>query len=164
MVFAIAADLVVVIHFVWILFIIGGFPLFLYLNSTTGRVLHLIALTITIGMQITRTICPLTYLEAFLKSKDQTQAVYPGSFLIEKLESLIYVEDVALEIISYLTIVFCLIVLLSFLIRPLRKKEQRMDLSNHYRGEPQHQPWEESNERHPDKLKHNKRKRPLDDV
>ena len=124
MLFTIAADLVVIIHFIWILFIIGGFPLFLYLNSTAGRVIHLIALIITIGMQTTSTICPLTYLEAFLKSKGNASRVYPGSFLIEKLESLIYVENVTLEIISWLTIVFFLIVVLSFRFRPLRKKEQ----------------------------------------
>lgn len=122
--FAIAADLVVVIHFVWILFIIGGFPLFLYLNSTAGRVIHLIALIITIGMQMTHSICPLTYLEAFLKSKGSASKVYPGSFLIEKLESLIYVEDVTLEIMSWLTITFFLIVVMSFRFRPLRKKER----------------------------------------
>ncbi|HEU18269.1 MAG TPA: DUF2784 family protein [Deltaproteobacteria bacterium] len=111
MLFAVAADMVVVIHFIWILFIIGGFPFFLYLNSTAGRILHLIALIITIGMQITHTICPLTYLEAFLKSKGHGQhSVYPGSFLIEKLESLIYVEDVTLGIISLLTVAFLFIV------------------------------------------------------
>jgi len=122
MLFAVAADMVVVIHFIWILFIIGGFPFFLYLNSTAGRILHLIALIITIGMQITHTICPLTYLEAFLKSKGHEHSVYPGSFLIEKLESLIYVEDVTLGIISLLTVAFLFIVLLSFRFRPLRKK------------------------------------------
>lgn len=124
MVSAIAADLVVVIHFIWILFIIGGFPLFLYLNSTAGRIIHLIALTITIVMQMTRTICPLTYLEAFLKSNGNASRVYPGSFLIEKLESLIYVDDFTLAIISYATIAFFLIVVLSFRFRPLRKKER----------------------------------------
>ena len=49
---------------------------------------------------MTRTICPLTYLEAFLKSKGNASRVYPGSFLIEKLESLIYVDDVTSAMVA----------------------------------------------------------------
>ena len=79
------------------------------------------ALIITILMQLTKTICPLTYLEAYLKSRDISEAVYPGSFIIERIEDIIYVEDVVtLERISYLTIVFFIIVLFSFWFRPVR--------------------------------------------
>jgi hypothetical protein len=161
---AVATDIVVVIHFLWIIFIIGGFPFFLYVNSTTGRVLHLIALLVTAGMQATGTICPLTYLEAFLKSKGSGHPGHPGSFIIGKLESLIYVEDTTLEIISWLTMAFLLVALLSFRFRPLRKKEGLVDLPDHDRREPQRQPGEEGNEDHPDDLEDDERNRPPDNV
>jgi ABC-type multidrug transport system permease subunit len=131
MLFTISADIVVVIHFLWIVFIIGGFPFFLYVNSTVGRVLHLIALVITVGMQITGTICPLTYLEAFLKSKGGDFSVHPWSFISGALESLIYVDHSTLEIISWMTLAFLVVVVLSFKLRPLRTKGKTSNSSNH---------------------------------
>lgn len=119
--YKIAADLLVFIHFMWILFIILGFPLFLYLKLAKWRLVHLAALIITIIMQVTRTICPLTYLEAYLKSKGLSHSVYPGSFIIEAIEELIYVQDVTLEFISFLTLIYIIVVLLSFWLRPIKK-------------------------------------------
>jgi hypothetical protein len=124
MLFKITADLVIVIHFLWIVFIIVGFPIFLYFNLTVWRLIHLTVLVVTIIMQVTRTICPLTYLEAYLKSKDSVRSVYPGSFIIGKIEDLIYVQDITLEIISYLTLLFFLIVLFSFWFRPIKRNEK----------------------------------------
>lgn len=75
-------------------------------------------------MQLTHTICPLTYLEAYLKSKGASGDVYPGQFMIETIERLIYVEDLTLEKITYLTMIFLIIVLLSFWFKPLIFKKQ----------------------------------------
>lgn len=122
MLFKIAVDSIVFIHFLWILFIILGFPIFLYFNLYKWRIFHLIALIAAIIMQITRTICPLTYLEAYLKSKDIDHSVYPGSFIIEKIEGLIYVQDVTLQKIACLTIIFFVVVLLSFWFRPVKRQ------------------------------------------
>jgi len=122
MLFTIAGHIVVFIHFLWILFIILGFPLFLYLKLSRWRLIHLVAIIATVSMQVAGIICPLTYLEAYLQSRDLSGPVYPGSFVIEKIEELIYVEDFTLEIIMYLTAVYLLAVILSFWIRPIRKK------------------------------------------
>jgi len=122
MLFKIAADFIVFIHFLWIIFIILGFPIFLYFNLYKWRIFHLIALIAAIIMQITQTICPLTYLEAYLKSKNIEHSVYPGSFIIEKMEGLIYVQDVTLQKIAILTIIFLIIVLISFWFRPVRRR------------------------------------------
>jgi hypothetical protein len=119
--FKIAADLFVFIHFLWILFIILGFPLFFYFNLVKWRLFHLAALTVTIIMQLTRTICPLTYLEAYLKSKDLSHEIYPGSFIIEAIEEVIYVQDVTLELIAFLTLIYFIVVLLSFWLRPIKR-------------------------------------------
>ncbi len=122
MLYRIAADLTIAVHFLWIAFVILGFPLFLYLNSARGRLIHLLALAAMAAMQMTRTVCPLTYLEAFLKSKGTTGQVYPGQFTIEALDRLIYVGDVTLEKISYATILYLAVVGLSFWFRPIKRK------------------------------------------
>ena len=126
MFYQVTADLVIVTHFMWILFVVLGFPVFLYLNLPGWRLLHLAALIATIIMQITRTICPLTYLEAYLKSKNISDAVYPGAFIIEKVESMIYVDDlITLERITWLTTIFFIMVLLSFWFRPVKLKREK---------------------------------------
>ena len=45
MFYTIAADLVIFVHFLWIAFVILGFPVFLYFNLPKWRVLHLVAAT-----------------------------------------------------------------------------------------------------------------------
>lgn len=123
MFYTIAADVVIFIHFLWIAFVILGFPVFFYLNWPRWRIFHLVSLIAMIIMQLTRTICPLTHLEAYLKSKGVSGQVYPGKFTIESIEKLIYVEDLTLEKITYATIVFFIVVLISFWLRPIRIKK-----------------------------------------
>jgi len=122
MLYTIAADFVIFIHFLWIAFVILGFPVFLILNLPKWRIIHLTALIGMVVMQLTRTICPLTYLEAYLKSKGASGQVYPGQFMIHTIEKLIYVEDITLEKITCATIIFLIVVLLSFWFRPVRFK------------------------------------------
>jgi len=73
------AHLVVFAHFLWIALVILGFPVFFSLNFSRWRVFHLLAMVV---MQLTKTICPLTYLEAYLKAKCVSNRVYPGQFTI----------------------------------------------------------------------------------
>lgn len=126
MYYKVAADFVIVIHFMWIVFVILGFPVFLYFNLSRWRLLHLTALIATIIMQATQTICPLTYLEAYLKSRNMSGAVYPGSFIIGRIEDIIYVEDlITLERITYLTVIFFVVVLFSFWFKPVKLKRDK---------------------------------------
>lgn len=126
MFYKVAADFVIVIHFMWIVFVILGFPVFLYFNLSRWRLLHLTALIATIIMQATQTICPLTYLEAYLKSRNMSGAVYPGSFIIGRIEDIIYVEDlITLERITYLTVIFFVVVLFSFWFKPVKLKRDK---------------------------------------
>jgi hypothetical protein len=124
MFYRIAADLVLFLHFLWIAFVVFGFPVFLFLNLPRWRIFHLVALIAMVAMQLTRTICPLTYIEAYLKSKGESGQVYPGQFMIETIEKLIYVEDLTLEKISYATLVFLAAVLLSFWFKPVTMKKK----------------------------------------
>ncbi|HUH65255.1 MAG TPA: DUF2784 family protein [Syntrophales bacterium] len=122
--YTIAADLVLITHLLWIAFIILGCPVFLYLNLHRWRVIHLLALFVTVGMQLSHTICPLTHLEVYLKSKGQSVHVYPGKFTISAIEKLIYVPDLTLEKITYATIVFLAFVLSTFWLKPITLKKQ----------------------------------------
>ena len=123
MYYRIAADFVTFAHLLWIAFVSLGFPILLYLNRPAWRIFHLIALVVMIVMQATRTVCPLTYLEIYLKSQGGAGSVYPGQFMIDTIEKLIYVEDLTLEKIMYATIIFLIVVLLSFWFRPLPSKK-----------------------------------------
>lgn len=121
--YAIAADIVIVIHVLWIAFVIFGFPVFLWVNSTRWRLLHLAAVIWMILMQITHSICPLTYLEAWLKSEGRGAEVYSGKFIIETIERLIYVDTLTLEKIAWATGAYLALILLSFWFRPLPGKK-----------------------------------------
>jgi len=120
--YQIAADIVILIHFLWIAFVILGFPVFLWLNSARWRLIHLAAVISMVLMQITRSICPLTHLEAWLKSEGQGAEVYSGKFIIEMMERLIYVDNVTLEKITYATGVYLTLIVLSFWFRPIAKR------------------------------------------
>jgi hypothetical protein len=123
MFYKITADVVILIHFLWLGFVILGFPVALYFNSAKWRLIHLAAVILMILMQVTRTICPLTYLEAWLKSGGSAKDVYPGAFIAEWVERLIYVEDVTLGKIMYATMAYLALILLSFWFRPLKRKK-----------------------------------------
>lgn len=122
--YAIAADIVIVIHVLWIAFVILGFPVLLWINNARWRLIHLAAVIWMVLMQLTRSICPLTYLEAWLKSEGRGAEVYSGKFLIETIERLIYVDTVTLEKITWATGIYLLLIALSFWFRPLPRKKK----------------------------------------
>ena len=88
-IYIIAADVVVVVHFGWILFLIGG--------AWIGRRLrwvmwtHAGALGYSVLLQIFHWICPLTYLELWLWNRTPVGS-YSGSFIAHYLEKLIYMD------------------------------------------------------------------------
>jgi hypothetical protein len=124
MVYQIASDVVIAIHFLWIAFVILGFPVLLWLNNARWRLIHLAAVIWMVLMQVSRSICPLTYLEAWLKSEGHGTEVYSGKFIIETIERLIYVDNVTLEKITYATGAYLAIIFLSFWFRPIAKKKK----------------------------------------
>lgn len=87
--YKIAADVVVVIHFVWILFLIGG----AFIGRRVRWVMwtHLAALGYSVLLQAFSWVCPLTYLEFWLWNRTPAGS-YSGSFIAHYLEKLIYME------------------------------------------------------------------------
>lgn len=124
MFYQIAAGVVILIHFLWIAFVILGFPLFLWRNNAPWRIIHLAAVIWMVLMQVNRAICPLTYFEMWLKSEGQGTEVYPGKFMIETIEQLIYVDNVTLEMITYATAAYLVLIVLSFWFRPIVNKKK----------------------------------------
>lgn len=90
MLYKLAADFVVVIHFLWILFIIFG--AFWGRFNRLVRNIHIAGLVFSIVSQIFSWICPLTHLEVWLHEKYNPYLAYPGSFIAHYLEEIIYVE------------------------------------------------------------------------
>lgn len=121
---AMIADLVIAIHFLWIIFIIAGFPLFLCLNAGRWRVIHALSLAAMVVMQLTGAACPLTYLEAYLKRRAGYGGILDESFIMRHLEDVIYVNENTFRMVAILTFLYLLAVALSFRLRPLKGRKR----------------------------------------
>ena len=120
---SILSDIVLVIHFSWILFIVLGLPVALAFGMRRLRIVHAVALVGTVIMQVTGTICPLTHLEEYLRRAATPGFSYGGSFIITWLRHLIYIEDigVSLVIIYILTGIYLAFAILSWFLWPLSR-------------------------------------------
>jgi hypothetical protein len=115
------ADMVLIIHFGWIVFLILGFPVILYMNIFWLRLIHAGGLIAALIMQITRTYCPLTLWEERL-THNGVSPLPPRPFLLRIIEDFIYIDAHNMWIISIITAVFIGGVALSFWLRPPQKK------------------------------------------
>ena len=90
MLYKILADIVVLIHFLWILFLIFGAVA--GIRNKTIKIIHISGLVFAFVIQIFGWYCPLTDLEVWLRSKHDPSLAYAGSFIIHYVEGLIYIE------------------------------------------------------------------------
>jgi Protein of Unknown function (DUF2784) len=90
MVYKVLADIVVFVHFLWILFLIFG--VFWGTRNLTVKVIHISALAFAIIIQVFNWYCPLTHLEAWLRAKHDTSVSYAGSFITHYIEKIVYIE------------------------------------------------------------------------
>jgi len=104
MFYKILADIVVLIHFLWIIFLFLG-ALWGVKNKAI-RVLHLSGLAFAFIIQVFGWYCPLTYLEVWLRSRHDASLTYTGSFMIHYLEQIVYIE-LSRHLIFVLTLVLC---------------------------------------------------------
>ena len=90
MVYRLVIDLVIVLHFLWIIFILFGFLLALkYLKVSF---VHIAGLAFTLILNLGGWYCPLTHLENYLHRLYAPQLLYEGSFVTINLQKLIYLE------------------------------------------------------------------------
>ena len=83
-------DLVVIIHFVWIVFILLGF--LLALRHQKVLYVHAAGMVFTLILNVGGWYCPLTHLENYLRGHDHAQWLNSGSFIANTLERLIYLQ------------------------------------------------------------------------
>jgi hypothetical protein len=102
MLYKILADMVVLIHFLWILFLIfGAIPGVRY---KAIKILHITGLVFAFVIQVFGWYCPLTHLEVWLRAKHDPSLAYAGSFIIHYVEGLIYIEKNSAWLIFSLTL------------------------------------------------------------
>lgn len=102
--YKILADLVVFIHFLWVLFLIFG--VFLGVKSKLARATHMSGLIFALVIQVFNVYCPLTYLEVWLRAMHKLDVSYTGSFIIHYMEKILYVES-SRTIIFIVTLLLC---------------------------------------------------------
>jgi len=124
MIYKIIADIIILIHFIWILFILAGFVLTLggfiwkkNFDRWLFRTFHLLGILFVATLTILGEYCPLTILENNLMAKYDPNLIYPGSFIAHYVGKLVY-PDVEPMIIVVPTIMIGLITLVIYIIKP----------------------------------------------
>ena len=88
MVYKVLADLTVLVHCIWILFILFG-VIFVLKRSKIAWV-HLGGLFFSLVLNLSGWHCPLTHLENYLNSLHPGPLTYGGSFITHYLEQIVY--------------------------------------------------------------------------
>lgn len=128
--YKILADLIVMIHFGWILFMIGGFIFTLccffrkeFFDRWLLRMIHLFGIIYVGVLAVLGKHCPLTILEYNLRIKHNPELNYPGSFIIYYIEKLVY-PDANLIVFLIPTIFIAIFTAIVFIIRPPKKTKR----------------------------------------
>lgn len=129
------ADLIVLIHFLWIVFMVLGFLLtgraffYVYVFKSVGgaaerffdrwifRSGHLFGIVYVSVLAIWGKYCPLTILESGLRRKGAGQSGYTGSFIVHHIEKLVYPE-VEVVYVMVPTVIIAVFVVVMFFVRP----------------------------------------------
>ncbi len=106
MIYKILADIVVSLHFLWILFLIFG--AFWGIRYKGVRIVHISGLAFAIIIQVFDWYCPLTHLEVWLRTRHDPTLSYSGSFIIHYVERIVYLE-VSGKLIFVLSLLLCVI-------------------------------------------------------
>ena len=90
MVYMLLSDFVILLHLLWIIFILFGF--FVALKYYKIFFIHIAGLIFTLVLNLGGWYCPLTYLENYLHGLYDPQLPYSDSFITNNLQKLIYLE------------------------------------------------------------------------
>jgi hypothetical protein len=130
--FALLADLVLIVHVTFVVFVIGGLML-IWLGRFCGwsfvrngwfRLTHLAAIGIVAAEALTGLICPLTTWENQLRQLAGSEARYAGSFMQHWLHQVLFFDaDANFFKVAYL--IFFLAVALSLWLVPPRLPRRR---------------------------------------
>lgn len=129
MIYALLADSILIFHFGYVLFTVGGELLILlgavvkwrWIRNRTFRIVHLVSVIFVAAEALAGVLCPLTELEYSLRVKAGQNVERELSFLARMVRSIIF-YDFPWQFFLALYIGFGLLVLLTyFLIPPARK-------------------------------------------
>lgn len=90
MFYKILADIVVLTHFLWIVFLTFG--AFLGRKYKGVKIFHIAGIGFAILIQIFGWYCPLTHIEVWLREMHDPSQSYQGSFIINYVEKLVYIQ------------------------------------------------------------------------
>lgn len=116
--YKISADIIVLLHFLWIMFLIFG--VFIGRRYRWVKVFHIAGMGFAIIIQVLGWYCPLTHLEIRLRQMHDPSNSYSGSFIINYLQKIIYIE-LSGKIILAATIFLVLISALIYFGMPRKK-------------------------------------------
>ena len=118
--YEIAANLILIVHFIFILFVVFGALLFFV--STKIIFIHVPAVIWGSYIELTNSICPLTYLENwFLKKSNKT--TYSEGFIQNYLVPIVYPMNLTKDLQIYLGIALIVvnIIIYVFIFNKLKK-------------------------------------------
>ena len=118
-----AANLTLIVHFAFIIFVVFGALLFFV--STKIIYVHVPALIWGIYIELTHSVCPLTYLENwFLQKANLT--TYSEGFIQNYLLPIVYPKNLTEDLQTYLAIVLIVanMIMYGFIISKSKKNQQ----------------------------------------
>ena len=119
--YELAANLTLIIHFAFILFVVFGALLFFF--ATKIIFIHFPALIWGTYIELTNSICPLTYLENWFLHKANL-TTYSEGFIQHYLVSIVYPTNLSKDLQTYLGIALIVtnMIIYGFIISKLKKK------------------------------------------
>lgn len=117
--YRILADLLVFVHFLWILFLFFG--AFWGIRHKTVRLFHLLGLALAFYIQVFDQYCPLTHLEFYFRSRQNPITNYSGSFIIYYMEKIVYLQ-IPQFLILIATVFLCVFNPLLYLLLFLKRR------------------------------------------
>lgn len=127
MLYKIIADLIVVVHFLWMLFMLLGFFLTLkgffnpkFFDRWLFRTLHTGGILFVAILVALKQYCPLTLWENALRIKYDPSLVYAGSCIVHYVQKLLY-PDINPLIIRTVTTFIAIFSIVVFIIKPPEK-------------------------------------------
>jgi hypothetical protein len=125
--YKIIADILVVLHFIWIIFMLLGFFLTIYgffwekfFDWWLFRTLHLSGILFVGVLTALKRFCPLTILENISRGRYNPETAYPGSFIVHYIGKLVY-PDVNQTLLRAGTVFVAAFTLVVFILRPPSK-------------------------------------------
>jgi len=118
--YELAADLTLIVHFAFILFVVFGALLFFV--TTKIIFIHIPAFIWGSYIELTHSICPLTYLENWFLNKANL-TIYPEGFIQNYLVQIVYPVDLTKDLQIYLgiTLIVVNIIIYGFILNKIIK-------------------------------------------